>query len=201
MKKWIWTVIALTIVIAATLVAINLLSGQRLRPTAEAISTPAASSSPSAASTEDSVDRVEPEIDFDAARKVLTQKCTQKSSDVERADLDINNDNVPDEICWLRSKSEENDYFNLLASVRSKGKIQTSYVLLPFDGGRQIALCPTDQVVVTLDKWSREKAMDVLGEYPGPVSLTISDGNCDPAWLFWPQNTTEEDVKFAFYRM
>ncbi len=128
--------------------------------------------------------------------------CAAAAPSLRIAHFDVDGNDTADTICWRVLKTKDyGDLIDLQARVATAGKIQTAYIIIPFGGGKQYGICgPAEAIVAEQGRWTKQDFEEMGWDYIGPISISLSGGDCDPPWLFWPKGETGDVVEFIFAR-
>lgn len=116
-------------------------------------------------------------------------------------------DDIADIIGWrLNLDSPEGVFFEVVVVVKTPdGSIQHGYISLPYDSGKQYALCHIGEKytapTVSHKAWTQDELAE-LGVAAAPYSVVLEDGMCDKIYLFWPTEPQKdsEEVKLILFR-
>lgn len=129
--------------------------------------------------------------------------CTSAAPSLRIAHFDIDGNDTADTICWRILKTKDyGELIDVQARVTNAGKAQTAYIILPFDRGYQYGICgPSDAIVAEQERWTKKDFEERGWDYIGPVSISLTGGDCDTPRLFWPTGESGEVVEFIFARL
>jgi hypothetical protein len=139
---------------------------------------------------------------FTTWRNDMLAKCEAADKALKIQHFDVNADGLPDMVCWRMIKTRgHGDFVDLEARVTPVGrKLQTAYIILPAGTNDQVGVCESGHMIVKQELWTHKMFDDAGQDYAGPISITVGDGECDPAWLFWPKDAKGDQVGFVFER-
>lgn len=113
-------------------------------------------------------------------------------ADVEESDItivegEINSDSDDDYVGWRI----EHQTFQLIAVVKSeKHNVQIANIRIPIGQG---GVC-TREPKVSLEAWSEDARTEHGLRHVGPNAIRIVAGDCEPIYLFWPDNVSHAAV-------
>lgn len=118
---------------------------------------------------------------LDAWRVEFSASCAASDAAVQVISRDVTGDGEADQVCW-RTRRDAEAWVQLQVSVNGR----EAYALFPAHRALQFAVCSIESIKVHVDPWAKE-ANEFFGldKSPGPIAITVSDGECDPIHFFW----------------